>query len=131
MRVTRFFFNFVGSRFGQSVKASIESGELFITDVDKSMTPQFDKDEHMKAHLESLKCWEQEVCSQAKENYNKLSMVILKRLSTAHGILCSMCNVGLKGRLEAKPEHQKMYKTKRHCTMKLCILVEKTCNSPT
>lgn len=55
-------------------------------------------------------------------------MVIRQRLNTAHGILHSICNVGLRGRLEAEPEYQQMPKTKRHCAMKLWELVKKSCN---
>ena len=57
--------------------------------------------------------------------------MILQRISTAHGILCSICDVGLKGRLEAEPEFQKMCKTKRHCAMNLYAMVKKTCNGST
>ena len=60
------FFNVVVSRFGQSVKAYIEAGELVVTEVDKVMLARFDTEEVMKAHMETLKYWEQELHSQAK-----------------------------------------------------------------
>ena len=36
------FLNFVGSRYGQSVKASLEAGELIVTEVDESILRKFD-----------------------------------------------------------------------------------------
>ena len=49
------FLDFVGSRYGQSVKASLEVGELIVTEVDESVLKNFDKEDEMKAHLNSLK----------------------------------------------------------------------------
>ena len=69
--------NDVGSRFSKNVKASIEAGELVVTEVDDSMLPSFDAEEDMKDHVAALKHWEKEIHAQAKERYNKLSMVML------------------------------------------------------
>ena len=113
------FLNVVGSRFGKSVKVSIEAGELVITEVDKSTLPRFDVEKDMTAHVAALKCWEQKLCAQVKENYNKLNIVTLQRLSTVCGVLCSIFYVRLKGRLEAEPEYQTMCNTKRFCSMNL------------
>ena len=58
-------------------------------------------------------------------------MAIRHRLSNAHGMLCSICEVSLRGRLEAEPEHQLMDKSKRNFAVKLHNLVRKNCNAST
>ena len=35
------FLDYVGGRFGQSVKASMEAGEIVVTEVDSSILPKF------------------------------------------------------------------------------------------
>ena len=110
------------------MKASIEAGELVVTTVDDSMLPSFDTEEDMADHVEAFNRWDKELHAQAKERYNKLSMVMLQHLSTAFGVLRYARDTGLKGRLEAEPENQTMYNAKRYCAMKLSILVKKTCN---
>ena len=76
------FLDYVGRRFGQSVKASIEGGELVVTEIDDSVLPKFETEEDMKEHTVKLNCWEHECHTQAKCNCNKLSMVALQRLSS-------------------------------------------------
>ena len=122
---------FVGSRHGQSVKASLEAGELIVTEVDEGILKKFDTEADMKAYVTSLKYWEQELHTHTKENYNKFSVVICQRLSTVYGVLCSICDIRLRNRMEAEPKYQDMLKTKRYCAIKLLDLVRKMCNGST
>ena len=50
----------IWSKFSQSVKASLEAGEMVMTEVDETLLPRFDAEEDTKAHTAGLKCWEQE-----------------------------------------------------------------------
>ena len=70
------FLDFVGSRYGQSVKASLEAGELVVTEVDETVLRKFYTEAEMKAHVAWLKHWEQELHEQTKENRNKFSVMI-------------------------------------------------------
>ena len=56
------FLDFVGSRHGQSVKASLEAGELVVTEDDEGVLRKFDAEVEMKAYVSTLKHWEQELC---------------------------------------------------------------------
>ena len=98
---------------------------------DDFVLPKFEIEEDMKDHVANIKKREKERHTQAKENHNKLSIVILQRLSSACGILHAMCGMCLKGRLEDELERQKMYKTKRFCAIKLHDIVKNVCNSST
>ena len=100
------------------MKASLEAGELIVTKVDESILQNFDKEVEMKAYLAGLKHWEQKLHAQAEENYNEFSIAIRQRFSSVYGNLHSICDLGLRHRLEAEPEHQEMWKTKRYCAMR-------------
>ena len=117
------FLDFVGSRHGQSVKASLEAGELIVTEVDEKYLKRFETEEEEKTYLTGLKHWEKKLHKQTEENHNKHSVVIHQRLSAVHGALFSICDRGLRNRLEAEAGHQEMVKTKRYCAMKLLGLV--------
>ena len=106
------FLDFVGSKYGQSVKASIEVGELIVTEVDESILTKFDTLKEETQHLETLNYWEQEVCTQIKENFKNFSIAIRQMLSSMHGTLYSICELSLRNRLEAQPEYQEMAKSK-------------------
>ena len=43
------FLDFVGSRYGQSAKASLEAGELIIIEVDENILKTFDTETEMKS----------------------------------------------------------------------------------
>ena len=49
------FLDFVGSRCGQSAKASLEAGEMVVTEVDEKYLKKFDAEEEMNAYVSSLK----------------------------------------------------------------------------
>ena len=54
------FIDLVASKYEQSIRSSLESGEVIVTEVDKSVLIKFDTKEEMKAHIASLKYWQQE-----------------------------------------------------------------------
>ena len=113
------------------MKAPLKAGELIITEVDEKYLKRFDAEDEMKAYVASLKCWEQELHTQTKENHNKFSVVMRQRLSTVYGTLHSICGLSLRNRLETEPEYLEMVKAKRYCSMKLLDLVKKICNGST
>ena len=49
------FLDFVGSRCSQSAKASLETGELVVTEVDKKYLKKFDAEDQEKTYLAGLK----------------------------------------------------------------------------
>ena len=87
------FLDHVGSRFGQSAKASLEVEESVVAEVNKKDLPKFKKKEDMEACVKGLECWEEEKCELAKEIHSKLSGVVLSRLLAVHGVSCSACDV--------------------------------------
>ena len=99
------FLDFAGSRCGQSAKASLEAGDLIVIEVDENILKKFDTETEMKAYVAGLKCWEQELCTQTKENHNKFSVVIRQRLSSVYGALYSIWELGLLNRIEVEPEY--------------------------
>ena len=100
------FLDYVGARLGQSAKASLEAGEVIVTEVDTSILPIFETKKAMEEHIESLKFWEQEQCSREKENFNKFEVNMRQKLSTVHGVLFSVCEISLRSRLETESRHQ-------------------------
>ena len=52
------FLDFVGSRCGQSVKASLEASDVVVIEVDESILKRFDEEEDMDNYLKDLKHWE-------------------------------------------------------------------------
>ena len=125
------FLDYIGGKFGQSVKASLQAGELIITEVDETLLPKFDTEAEMKAHVAALKYWEQEEYTQAKEDYQKFSRLVRQSLSTVYGTLMSVCDISLRSRLESEPEYQVMVQSNRYCAMKLYSLVKRNCNGST
>ena len=87
------FTNYVGSKYGQSMKASITTGELVVTGIDETLSPKFKTAEEKKTHLSSLEYWDQEQYEATKEDSLKLSRIIRKDLSAVCGLLCSLCHV--------------------------------------
>ena len=102
------FLDVIGSRYAQSVKASLEAGEVIVTEVDESLLPKFNTDDEMKAHVQGLKFWEQEQHAQAKEKHNHFRMGVRQRLSTVCGVLYSLCDSSVRNRLEAESDYQIM-----------------------
>jgi len=125
------FLDYISGRFGQSVRASLEAGEIVVTEIDKKTLPKFDAEEEMKAHVAGLKYWEQEECKTAKENHNKITMSIRQKLSTVHALLFSLCEVSLRSRLEVEADCQSMVKDRMHCSLKVCGLARKISNGST
>ena len=80
VEINSVFLDYLGNRFGKNVKESIKAGELVVTNIDTSSLPKFETEEDAKEHVAKLKHWEQDRCTQDKENWNKLSMVAIQRL---------------------------------------------------
>ena len=57
------FLDCVEIRFVKSTKASIEVGELVITDIDDNVLTKFETEEAMKEHVAKLKHYEQDRCT--------------------------------------------------------------------
>ena len=51
--------NYIGSKYGQSVKVSLTTGELVVTEMAETLLPKFKTAEEKKTHLSSLEYWEQ------------------------------------------------------------------------
>ena len=123
--------NFIASKCGQSVKASIEEGTLVVIEMDDSIMPRFDAEEEEKAYVTGLKHWEKKLHNAAWEDYLKFRRVIRQGLSTVHGVICSLCHVSIRNCLEGEVEFQDMIKNKKHSAITLHKLIEKTCNGST
>ena len=54
------FFDYVGARLGKSAKASLEAGEVIVTEVDTNILPMFETKKAMEECIAGLKFWEQE-----------------------------------------------------------------------
>ena len=52
------FLDFAGSKYSQSVKASLEVGKLIITEVDETVLKKFNTKKGETDHLALLKYWE-------------------------------------------------------------------------
>ena len=70
------------------MKTPIEAGKLFVAEVNDIMLPRFDAEEYMEYHVAALNHSEQELHAQSKENYSKLSMVMLQCFQ--HVVSCVM-----------------------------------------
>ena len=66
VEINSVFLDFAGSRSGQSTKASIEGGEIVVTEINTSVLPKFETEEAMKCHVDKLKYWGKEWHTQAK-----------------------------------------------------------------
>ena len=92
------FLDYISSRFGQSVRASLEVGKVVVTEIDRKILPRFETEVEMKAHVTGLKYWQQEEYTLAKENHNKFTMAIRQKLSTVYRVLFSIYEVSLRSR---------------------------------
>ena len=54
------FLDYVSGRFGQSVRASLEAGEVVVTEIDRKTLPKLNPEAEMTAHVAGLKYWQQE-----------------------------------------------------------------------
>ena len=52
------FLDYVSSRFGQSAKVSLDTGELIIAEVDKKYLQKFKTKEETEAYVKRLEYWE-------------------------------------------------------------------------
>ena len=49
------FLDYVSDRFEQSVRASLEAGEVIVIEIDKRILPRFETEEDMKKYVADLK----------------------------------------------------------------------------
>ena len=117
--------DYVGSKYGQSAKVSLEVGEMVVTEVDESLLPKFKTEAEKDEHLKKLEYWEQEAYLRAKEDCHKYSRTIRKDLSSVHGIVYSLCDISVRNRLEAETEYKDMIKKKRHDAIVLHKLLKR------
>ena len=131
MESSRNFLALIASKCRQSARALLLAEEVVVTEVDEDLIPKFDAEDEEKAYLATLKHWEKKLHHSTIEDYTKFSYVIQKDLTTIHGILFKLCDVGLQNRIKAEPEYQAMVKRNRFYTLKLWKLIEKICNGST
>ena len=67
------FFKYVSSKFGQSIRASLVTREVIVTEVDKNLIPRFDTKADEEKHLAALKHQEMKLYHSTLENYTKIS----------------------------------------------------------
>ena len=125
------FLNFVGVKYGQSVRASLETGRIIVTEVDEKLLPKFKTANDEKTYLESLAYWQQKEYKAALDNYRYFSCIIRRNLSAVYGVMYSMCRDSLRSHLIVEPDYQSMVSQKRFNSMTLCRLVRKICNGST
>ena len=53
--------DYVGNKFGQSVKVSMLAGKMIVTEVDNKLIPKFKTEEDKKMCLDELEHWEIEL----------------------------------------------------------------------
>jgi len=51
------FLDYVSGWFRQSMRASLEAGEVIVTEIDKRILPRFGTEEDMKKYVVGLKYW--------------------------------------------------------------------------
>jgi len=123
--------NFVASKYGQSVKVSLEVREMVVTEVNKSLLRKFETEKEKTDYLATLEFWEKEEYEVVRDDYNKFSRVIRKDLLAVYGVMLSMCYISVVNYLETKDNYQKMNKSKRFNTMTLYSLIKKIYNGST
>ena len=94
------FMDYAGSAFSLSVKSSLMSGELVVTEVDENILPKFDTKEADDDCIARLKFWEKTLHEDAKDGFRKFSWDIRRDLSLVHGTFHSTCHASLRNRLE-------------------------------
>ena len=52
------FLDYIGGQFGQSIKASLEAGEVIVIEIDKRILPRFDTKAKMNKYITALKFWQ-------------------------------------------------------------------------
>ena len=124
------FLNYVGTKFGQSVRVSLVSGEVIVMELDEDLIPKLKTLEEKKKYFDGLEHWSQKLYDQTKEEYVKFSLIIIQDLSSAYGILLSIIDVTLHNWVEVEPEHQKMITRNCSDAIILCQLARKTDISP-
>ena len=106
--VNQKYFDYVGSKYGQSAKASIIAGKLVVTEVNKSLLKKFNTKDDQKKYLASLEYWEEEEYLAVKDDYQKFSRIIRINLLVAYGNIFTVYRVSLRNRLEEEPKYQSM-----------------------
>jgi len=94
--------NYVGSKYGQSVRASLVAGSLIVTEVDKKLLTKFKTADDEKKYLESFVYWQQKEYKAALDDYQYFSCIIRMDLSmvsqerfdskTLHRLIRKICN---------------------------------------
>lgn len=123
--------NFVASKYGQSVKVSLEVREMVVTEVNKSLLRKFKTKKEKTDYLATLEFWEKEEYEVVRDDYNKFSRVIRKDLLVVYGVMLSMCYISVVNYLETEDNYQKMNESKRFNAMTLYSLIKKIYNGST
>ena len=63
------FLRYIGSKFGQSMKASLLDRELVVTKVNKGLLRKFKTKDEQTIYLSTFEFWQQEEYKVAKDNY--------------------------------------------------------------
>ena len=120
--------DYVGSKYGQSAKASIIAGKLVVTEVNKSLLKKFKTKEDQKKYLAGLECWEEEEYLVTKDDYHKFSSTIRTNSPAVYSNLFTICSASLQNRLESEPEYQVIVQEDGYGMIVLYKLVKKICN---
>ena len=75
------FLDNVGSKYGQSSRASLLTGKIIVTEVDNTILNKLKTKLEQTTNLESLEFWEQKECQATKDDYQKSSRAIGAHLS--------------------------------------------------
>ena len=115
----------MGNNFGQRVKVSMLDGKMIFTEVDNKSIPKLKTEADKKIHADGLRCQAMELHEQTKDDYTKFSRLIGKDLSSAHSMLCSLCHIGLRNRLEAEADCWEMANVHKYDVMPLYSLIKR------
>ena len=67
--VNQKYLDYVGSKYGQSVKASLMAGKLVVTEIDGSTLKKFKTKDEQTKYLSTLEYWQEEEYLAAKSDY--------------------------------------------------------------
>ena len=103
--VNQKYLDYIGSKYGQSAKASLIAGKLVVTEIDTSVLKRFKTKDEQTKYLDSLEFWQQEEYTAAKDDYQKISRIVRTHLSAAYSDLYTICGVSIRNCLETEPEY--------------------------
>ena len=116
------FLDNVGSKYGQSVRASLLTGKIIVTEVDNTILNKLKTKLEQTKNLESLEFWEQKECQATKDDYQKFSCAIGAHLSAFYGELFTLCHMSTNNRIEAETDYQDVASNNGFNAMVLHIL---------